>query len=596
MDDNKIIIQNIVTRVRNFCTDILNNNVEMRILNEYNISPEYLEVCRNVSHPSSKKLTNRLFEYVMNRIGYYDNINNIDNLKKILDSIESLLEHPQSKTLSKILHMDPIILGLSDTLDMIQSLEGCQEINFEDKNKVKDFRFTKMERNFHMTFKREFNDRIVFEDYHNSHLISISGDNYIIPANGIHLHSQTINFTHPDEVTLVIDKFHSESVNDENSYFFRYITKVEGHNIDLRNFQRKYFDIDGNDTEALPIMIGTIPLIIYFYKHSGINYMVVECNEKIKVQHFLDLCFSIMVAFGMLTQSVHLNSCWIVAYNNIEKEISEGLFFQSLVASFYCPYEIFTTNVYPILTHIGKKLDINNGEHRACRLIDQFKLGSKIRLFSLEVFGRLVELMQQYESLLRGIYMILMGASYSLEAQAPIYCVALESISNLYSKIIGAEETKIITDSNKADLTIEKLNNTLDELLRTNIITSEEKTKLEVKVNKINGTFNSEKLKALLEHYNYPLTSFDKLSIGLRNPLLHGSINFKKLKGSTPDDNLFQLSLNLHKLCCAMALLMAGFDGYIINNRKIYGFPKSGTAFIRIPKLPNRGTLSVVHS
>lgn len=587
MEDNKAIIQNIVTRVRNFCTDILSDKVDMRILNGYNISPEYLEICRNASHPSSKKLTDKLFRHVMNRIGYYERMSDSDNLKIILDSIEYMLEHPQSKTHLTPLYMNPIILGLSDALDTIQSLEDCKEIDFEDKIKAKDFRFYKMERNFHMTFKREFNERIVLEEHHNSHLINISGKNFIIPANGIHLHSQTINFTQPDEVTLVIDKFHSESVNDEDSYFFRYITKLESNNIDLRNFQIKYFDIDGNDTEALPIIIGTIPLVIYFYKHSGINYMVVECNEKIKIQYFLDLCFSIMVAFGMLTQSVHLNSCWIVAYNNVEKKLIEGLFFQSLVPSFKCPYEIFTTNVFPILTHIGKRLDIKNGEHRMCQLIEKFKLESKIQLFPLEVFGRLVGLMQQYESLLRGIYMILMGASYSLEAQAPIYCVALESISNLYSKIIGAEETKVIKDTNRANQAIEKLKNTLEDLLGTQIITNEEKTMLEVKINKINDTFNSEKLKALLEHYNYPLTAFDKLSLSLRNPLLHGSINFKKLKGNTPDDNLFQLSLNLHKLCCAMALLMAGFDGYIINNRDIYGFPKSGTAFIRIPKLSN---------
>lgn len=587
MEDNKAIIQNIVTRVRKFCTDILNDKVDMSILNGYNISPEYLEICRNASHPSSKKLTEKLFMHVMNRIGYYERISDPDNLKIILDSIEYMLEHPQSKTHLTPLYMNPIILGLSDALDIIQSLEDCKEIDFEDKIKAKDLRFYKMERNFHMTFKRDYNEHITLEEYHTSHIVNIANRSFIIPANGIHLYSKTINFTQPDDVTLAVDKFHSESVNDQDSYYFRYITKVEEKHPDLRNFQRKYYDIDGIDTETLPIMPDKIPLIIYFYKRSGINYMVVECNEKMNVQHFLDLCFSIMIAFGMLTQSVHLNNFWIVAYNNIEKTKIEGLFFQSLVTSFKCPYEIFTTNVFPILTHIGKRLDIKNGEHRACQLIEKFKLGSKIQLFPLEVFGRLVELMQQYESLLRGIYLILMGASYSLEAQAPIYCVALESISNLYSKIIGAEETKVIKDTNRANQAIEKLKNTLEDLLGTQIITNEEKTKLEVKINKINDTFNSEKLKALLEHYNYPLTAFDKLSLSLRNPLLHGSITFNKLKKYTPDNNLFQLSLNLHKLCCAMALLMAGFDGYIINNRDIYGFPKSGSAFIRIPRIIN---------
>ena len=121
-----------------------------------------------------------------------------------------------------------------------------------------------------------------------------------------------------------------------------------------------------------------------------------------------------------------------------------------------------------------------------------------------------------------------------------------------------------------------------EDLCRQQIISAEEKQSVKKKIENLNKAFNSEKLRALLEYYHYPLRQFDELTLLLRNLLLHGNIKFKVLKGRHPVDYLFELSMNLHKLCCAIALLMSGYKGYIVNNRKLYGFPNSYKAFIRI--------------
>ncbi len=120
------------------------------------------------------------------------------------------------------------------------------------------------------------------------------------------------------------------------------------------------------------------------------------------------------------------------------------------------------------------------------------------------------------------------------------------------------------------------------ELQKQQIITANERESLKSKIGDMNRQFNSEKLRSLLIYYHFPIRSFDKLTLDLRNLLLHGNIYFKKLQGRTPDDYLFELSMNLHKLCCSIALLMSGYRGYIINNRKLYGFANSYKAFIRI--------------
>ena len=114
------------------------------------------------------------------------------------------------------------------------------------------------------------------------------------------------------------------------------------------------------------------------------------------------------------------------------------------------------------------------------------------------------------------------------------------------------------------------------------MITEVEKEDIVKKIDSMNRAFNSEKLRALLEYYRYPIKQFDDLTLFLRNLLLHGSIQFKKIPGRKPEDYLFELSMNLHKLCCSIALLMSGYKGYIVNNRKMYGCANSYKAFIRI--------------
>ena len=120
------------------------------------------------------------------------------------------------------------------------------------------------------------------------------------------------------------------------------------------------------------------------------------------------------------------------------------------------------------------------------------------------------------------------------------------------------------------------------ELCQQQVITEAEKKDIDKKINSMNNAFNSEKLSALLEHYRYPLRKFDELTLFLRNLLLHGNISYDLIKNRKPEDYLFELSINLHKLCCANALLMSGYEGYIVNNRKYYGFAGSYKDFIKI--------------
>ena len=196
------------------------------------------------------------------------------------------------------------------------------------------------------------------------------------------------------------------------------------------------------------------------------------------------------------------------------------------------------------------------------------------------MFERIVEILERYESLQRGLYILLTGTQLSLELQPGAFSIALEAICNIAKEVLPASKAFRIRDEAwKKMLPI--LENVSEEQMSAGLITQEEHDFFKKKLESLNRPFNSDKLTSLLEHFGYPLTSADYDAIKFRNPLLHGDIKIKKMKGSD-FDNLFSLSLRLHQLCCSIPLLMAGYEGYILNNCKLYGYDTSCKAFIKL--------------
>lgn len=583
MEESHSVLKSISERVHAFCDDIIAGKISDDLLQKHKISSEYLIVCRDTNHPSCRKLCNRLFEYLMFDIGAYHNIQNEEALSDIYSHLEDLLMNPQEGSHQQSLYTPRFIYGVKNTLDSIEKLKQSQHIDFPEKALVKDVQFGRIEKGFQLTYKKDHRVSVSLENVNTpATQIKIDGRCFEIPLGGGHLSSYSGSMMQSDTVVIQFDKFHSSNLNDNNLYYFRYITEVST-SIDLiRMFEVGGYDIDGADAFSIDTLVNEKKLKLYFYAFNGKRYLIIEYEAALTAKDMNDLSFSTLVAFGMITSDVHLDECWLAAYDSRDKRKELGFYYQSLVPTIHCNYQIFTTNVYPSLVHIAKRIDPINGEHRACDIIGKLKLSNALLEFPSDVFGRLVENMHKYEELQRGIFIVLMGSKLQLEIQAATYCVALEAISNLAPKIISRKEERIINDKDTWVKVRKRFRALAQELCEQQLIKEKEKKDIEKKIENMNKAFNSEKLRTLLEYYNYPLRQFDELTLFLRNLLLHGNINFKVLKGRKPEDYLFELSMNLHKLCCAIALLMSGYKGYIVNNRKLYNYPNSYKAFIRI--------------
>lgn len=583
MDDTDILMKHISARVHALCDDIIAGKVTKELLNRHKIPQEYLNVCRDQNHPSCQKMRNRLYEYLKRCIGYYDNIGNAEKIAEIHKSLDNLLYNPQKGIEQTGLYMPRMILGVKDALNKIEVLNSANTVDFAEKKAVNNVIFGKKERSFELGYGRDPRIPVTLERTPSMQTsITIGGEDYVVPAGGLFINGHRVMFSQFDEVTVRFDKLHSANLREDKAYYFRYITEIGTKEDVCMEFEKTYYDVDGQDTYTIDTQANGNQLTLYTYSLNDKRYLVIEYHKKQTARENADFCLAALVALGMITTKVHLNECWLVAYDNADMQTIQGLFFQTLTDSIECSYSIFTSNVFPALVNVAQRIDPINGEHRACDIITNLKLSNALPWFSTDVFGRLVENMVKYEELRRGIFIILMGSRLHLEVQAAIYCVALEAISNLAPAIIGPQKKVIISRKKDWKVTMKRFLALSEELCQQQVITEAEKKDIDKKINSMNNAFNSEKLRSLLEYYHYPLRQFDELTLFLRNLLLHGNINFDLIKNRKPEDYLFELSINLHKLCCATALLMSGYEGYIVNNRKYYGFASSYKAFIKI--------------
>ena len=119
MNEISTILEDIKARVQTFCDEIIYGKIDNDILKKHKIQRSYLEICRNHDHPSSEKLKNRLFNYLMSKTGVNNHLSDVQALSEISSHIEDLLWDPKEESEEKSLKMPRFIYGVNRTLDRI---------------------------------------------------------------------------------------------------------------------------------------------------------------------------------------------------------------------------------------------------------------------------------------------------------------------------------------------------------------------------------------------------------------------------------------------------------------------------------------------
>lgn len=580
-------IAEISSAVWHFVDEIAGGKVADELLYMHGISDVAANAIKTPGYVGRNVYRRKIFMHLMKSIGYYDLLSQgYDNVISLtIDEVNERLYNPHKRHdfTRKQMSSYPLVHGVKESFDFINNTllneVQCGTIS----NIVPDgSRIKKVNPGYEISFRRQY-DLNLDENYNQllEHETFYIGQNpFKIQQHGCHISKWTRYFTQDDEIAVCLTHFNTAGVSPENSYYQRYIIEVSNQSTVTRNIGFGLVSLDGHDCNGSSININGRSFSICFFSTEKKNYMAIDSDTKLTEREMMEVAFSITVAIGLLTSHLFLGEYWMVASEDKDSRKPVGLFYSTLMPSVKSDYPIFSSNVYSVLIPIAKKIDPVNGEKRALSIISSYKLGCAIEPISIEVFERIVEILERYESLQRGIYILLTGTQLSLEIQPGAFSIALEAICNIAKEVIPSSKAFKVRDEVWEKM-LPMLENVSDEQMSAGLINQEEHDFFKKKLKSLNTPFNSDKLTSLLEHFGYPLTSADYDAIKFRNPLLHGDIKIKKMMGSD-FDNLFSLSLRLHQLCCSIPLLMAGYEGYILNNCKLYGYDTSCKAFIKL--------------
>lgn len=585
----------IVAQVWDLVHQIEDGVIDYSVILGYKIPDLAVSVLQNKTHHSHSYFANHVFRHLMENIGYYDMLPSPSKLETLTeDVINDRLYNPKANNIRPMFMPIDIVNGIRECVQWIEELNSAYKCNTDGSVVARELEFSKDIRQYVINIQPDY--KVLYDNALAASLIGspigIAGKEFKILPTGSSIKSWKRNVTAPDEIELALSSFASVNVNPDNKSIYRYITAIKQTDEPFSLMQRYHYLSGNAEIDGVEVYLQDIGQMRCYACHSqNGQYLIVDSTQPLTARAMMERVFCFMVALGIITQTVYLDECWLFAYNDVDYTSCDGLMYQSLSPTSFCKYPIFTTNVFQYLAPIGREKGGKEGEKRAIQIIHHFNLSQALPIFPMDVFSRLVDVMIRYECVCRGSYILLSGTDYPLEVQPGVFAVALEVISNVKNLLMG-EESKFIAppelfDSLQIKETVSKI---LDEAKASGCINEVQHKGMSTRTEQLNEAFNSDKLRFMLEKFNYPLSAEDNATLKIRNPLLHGSINIKNkyFKKYGESGALFKVALMFHKLSLSVPLLMAGYHGYIINNAKAYGFDNTCKSFIKIGHWDNK--------
>lgn len=412
---------------------------------------------------------------------------------------------------------------------------------------------------------------------------TVSCDNYEVPEKGASVSLWNRCFTNPDVVEMQISQFRSKGISDEQNYFLRYITPIAANlwkTID-RGLRGYVYATGNTQTQTLyPLHLTCSDLQVHHYvDENGNCFLMIDALSPVSLDCIEKAAFNVLLSFGLLFGEMPLDEAYMFIYEGKDFKTPQALVYKSLVKTLRHDYSIFTSNVYSVLTPLGIRKDPVNGENRMCNAITKRKW--HIDEFPLDVFCKMVQNFLDYEALSWGGFYLINACHFTMEMQPGAYSMALETLtSEAESKMMPKGSLNII-DANYWPAIHTALDSLVDGYVQSGQITPNNVGKVKAKINSLSGPTNIDRLCKPLLFYGYPLSAAEVNLIKQRNNALHGGI-----KASMTIDQAFtqlqNTALGLHRLCCTLLLKMAGYQGYIINNQRMFGCDEKARPFIWI--------------
>ena len=235
--------------------------------------------------------------------------------------------------------------------------------------------------------------------------------------------------------TIKISQLKYVRINENEEHFYRFVQPVQRvlvyHDICTRWFKTEYckssglmeFDFGEGKVHYYPIEDK---------EHN--NFIVIEPQYKIKQSELFKIQYAIQIGIGLITGVANFDEAYILAYNDENCTSPIGTSFIRLRESIKSQYLIFTTNLYCI------EYSLNQGKRNRYAL-DQFRDGNGkinhglVDWLHKDFYSTLVFNIYNYPEFARAGAILMEASTRSLDYQAALYAVALETLCTKIQKI-----------------------------------------------------------------------------------------------------------------------------------------------------------------
>lgn len=416
--------------------------------------------------------------------------------------------------------------------------------------------------NFNLNLKTKLNpEQITFKKLglnENFKIVS-SKETYIVPAKGTTKISAK-SFVQSENIKGELSTLHSELFPLESDSFFRLILKIEESYLTTIFLGSEYSCNEIHYSLGLiNIEIENSFFHIYRYTKNEINYLAIECLNKINFQLFRDTCETTLKSIGFLTGNWYQKEHYFFSY--------KSLCFEEPLAFYYC---FFGNSV------ISNQEIINPQQYRSFINIDTNNIPKLTPLlFPEETLSRLITQIKSKPELERTIELIIEGNEIeSPLIKCSIFSVALETVTSL---IQSENKTYFepIKNTKKLNPVLKELQSIIDKEKAN--FTELEYNILSKKITYLNTPFNKDKFLLSYKLYNIDLPQKLELLLNTRNKYLHGKTPYEEGLLKAKIKELHLEADRLHMLVSILILKYIGYRGHIKNqagyrleNKKYY--------------------------
>lgn len=402
--------------------------------------------------------------------------------------------------------------------------------------------------------------------------ITLGGTQYMAEAGNFYIESSKDNLGDEGRFTgrIRINQLVSTSFENTVKTYYRYMIPIGSvdWNRDIHTYVA--FIRNGWILGLLELKDGDTLLHVYPCNDSEKKYMVIESLTTTNHQNMADYVYSVALTLGFITGTIHLGKCF--EFSSSEPEFGEnvGMTYHTMRPSSDTAMRIFTTNMYYVRETLKRNgVDLQN---KTPLYNDKNEFQEHLQdWLQPDMMQRLFALIHGDTKVARAVVTIIESGNFPLEYQASVRAIVLETLAH------SVPGPKPITDDSVWEAMKAELENVVAHYAKNEAgdpqISEESLTILGKKIVTMNNPTNADSLARPLEEAGYTLNQNDKDALKTRNTFLHGGL----VKGSVEkqSNELFYLSLMLHKLACIIILKRAGFEGYIMNNPVLFNCEKA---------------------